>query len=117
MDARKLKMIEELLHYLAGSQGDEIKDMMDADKAPSLVDGVEKPEEDESPLEGMLGKKSDAMAPKGIKVEKVEILGKKPGMDEDEAPEIEVGGMPEKKPGNEISSDDLDELYKKYRGC
>lgn len=116
MNPLKLKLVEELMHHLGGSQGREFKGMLDASKMPKEGSPLE--EALESPKEEAL----EDGKPKGISVEKVSIMGKPAkaahmmGGDEKMAPPAEMtpkdGGQAE----DEMSDDELRELLSKLGG-
>lgn len=107
MNPHRLKALEGLLDYLTGMQGGDLKALLDESKNPMEGDPSMSMDMDDAP-EMEVGK------PKGISIEKVELMKKPMGeesmMDEmeDNAPEI-----PEE---TEASDDELEELYKKFRG-
>lgn len=91
MDERKLKILEQLLSHLSGSQGMDLKAMLDESKMPK--EGMDKMDDmanSDSPDE------MDAMGkPKGLKVESVEIMGKPKGMGMDKSNPLASGDKPE----------------------
>jgi hypothetical protein len=120
MDALKMKLIEEILDHLSDSQGGDLKSLLDDSKKASMPS---MPDEEMEPD----GK------PKGISIEKVSVMGKKPSIDEIasgkdgsdmeekmESPsekEAEMKDpMMEAKEGDEpeMSDDELEEMLKSY---
>lgn len=108
MDMNKLKVIEDLIEHLSGSQGMDLK---------SLLDESRKPKEAELELEGE--------DPKGLKVESVEVMGKPKNFDDQaneaisaqsEKPGMELeSGKTSAMPGEEeMTDDELQELLGKY---
>jgi hypothetical protein len=98
-----VERLNETLSHLDGSQADDLKSMLDSSKMP---EGSPEEEASESPMEEM---KEDGK-PKGLSIEKVEVLGKPNhgvGADDSESSE--------KLPGEEeMSDDELNELLKKH---
>lgn len=110
MNPFKLKALEGILNHIAGLQGGDLKDLMmkkEMDETPS-------DEAKEGPLEQALEDKpeNEMGKPKGIAIEKVSIMGKKPGMDSD-VEDVAKGSEPDH--DSDMSDDELAELYNKFR--
>src|SRR4051812_21511193 len=97
--------LNETLSHLDDSQADDLKSLLDKSKAPELKEGSPEEEASESPDEEM----AEDGKPKGLSIEKVEVLGKpKNGLDD-------AGSDDQKLPGEEeMSDDELNELLKKH---
>ncbi len=102
-----IKLLEEAISHLSNSQANELKELLDRSRAP-MEDAMDASKL--MPGEEELGEGK----PKGISVEKVSILGKKPSMDDkvEEAmkPEMDAKMVPGEE---EMTDDELDELLKK----
>jgi hypothetical protein len=66
MYGSKIKLLDELMEHLGDSQGNDLKSMLDESKMPA---------------EGEMELGEDGK-PKGLKIESVEIMGKKPEIDD-----------------------------------
>lgn len=82
IDPIKMKLVQELLDHLDSSQGSDLKDLVSQMKQKAL--------NPVSPDDSMDGK------PKGIQIESVKLIGKKPGM----------SGMDDNDPSTDAGSDD-----------
>ncbi len=107
-DPKKLKLIEELISHLEGSQGNDLGALVEESRKPKMDMSSGDSEVDE------FGK------PKGVAIEKVSVM--KPEGDSDAAlekgmPELGSAGMADKPmgdSGDEMSDEELAELLKKY---
>lgn len=112
MDPLKLKkqLLDEVLEHLAGSQGKDLKSLLDEDRNP-------KPPIEGSPEEEALENPSDEAAedgkPKGIAIEKVKVMGKPTSFNDDAKDALDAKGL---SGDQEISDSELEELLKKYLG-
>jgi hypothetical protein len=99
-----VERLNETLSHLDESQGHDLKSLLEKENMPKMEEGSPEEEASESPDEAM----SEGDKPKGLSIEKVEVLGKpKAGMSEDESND--------KLPGEEeMSDDELNELLKKH---
>lgn len=96
MNPMKMKILDDLLEYLAMKQGSDLKGLMDEENKP--------PE-----MEMMEGE------PKGIEIEKVSVMGKEPGDYDEKANEAMETAVPEVN-SDEPTDDELEELMMKLRG-
>lgn len=117
MNTLKVKLLEELLSHLSSSQGMDLKSLLDQSKKPPMMEGSPEEEALESPKDEMM----EDGKPKGLSIEKVSVLGKKPGTPGmDDMPD-KSGGVGVEKAGMdgmggddpEMSDDELEELLKK----
>lgn len=123
MNPLKIKLLSEMLSHLDGSQGMDLKSMMDQEKNETPMDeAMESP--DKLALGDKLGldkldKPEDPMMgkPKGISIEKLSLMGdKKPMMDGGGVgPQgmMDDKGMDSKGMDDEMSDDELEELLKR----
>lgn len=92
MNPLKLKLLEELLEHISGSQGNDLKSLLDESKKPQVEEEVS---DSSDPL---------SEVPKGLSGEKVEVL---------EKPEGESKG-PSLPSDQDMSEDELKELIEQY---
>lgn len=101
-NARIIKLLDELKSHLEMSQGGDLKSLLDQSKMDDAKVGVENPMEDS--LE------TDALKPKGLSIEKVEVMGK-PKLDEELSEQEDPKSL---MPGEEeMTPEELEELLKK----
>jgi hypothetical protein len=96
-----VERLNEALSHLDDSQAGDLKSMLDDSKKPSMIEGSQDEEGSESPSDEAM----EDGKPKGLSIEKIDVLGK-PG----------VGDSSDSKlPGeDEMSDDELNELLKKH---
>lgn len=75
MNGLKIKLLDELMHHMKGSQGMDLKSMLDKSKMP--MEGSPMEERAESPaMESMEDHSGMGDMPKGMSIEKVSVMGK-----------------------------------------
>lgn len=105
MNPMKLKILEELLSHMDSSSGMDLKSLLDESKKPAEASPLE--ESGESPQAEM----DEEGKPKGIAIEKVSVLGKKPGEMDD--PMGKPGGVGVEDEDDKPSPDELKYLLSK----
>lgn len=103
----KLKLLEELMEHMDSCQGKGLSDLLAESKKPNLGEGMS--EMPESAMDDEYGMKS----PKGLKVESIEVLGKKPEGLEKDPMDGPITGEGE---DAEMSDEELKELLSQYMG-
>lgn len=114
MNPLKLKVLEELLGHLSGSQGMDLKALLDEMKETPKEEAMESPLQQAKEESEGTEMHEPSGKPKGIAIEKVSLLSKPKSFD-DKANEAMNEAVPEKK-GNdeEMTDNELEELLKQY---
>jgi hypothetical protein len=112
MNSMKLKLLEEILGHLSDSQANDLKSLLDESKNPP-IDPLKKmaPEKE--------GDMDDKGKPKGISIEKVELMGKPRAQLDDLGDRDDMeDDLKDDLPTNEddMTDDELRELIERHLG-
>jgi hypothetical protein len=110
MNSLKVKLLDQLMSHLTDSQGRDLKELLDQSKMP--MEGSPLEEAMDGPKEALL--KGDK--PKGISIEKVEVLGKPKDPTQGQFDEKADQAIQDATSAGEeeMSDDELEELLSQY---